>query len=691
MRTYSQPMSTTTYRRIVGIDDPSLNEQRAPLPFWVKLLRGIGFGLIFLLLSYFLSVGTMESRVTYLLAIILGFLNPLWAVYAMALLAPLYLMDQGKTHNLAGIEVFVIGMLAGELRLLGKPGGWNLGLSTAGDQQLPERGLRVYYGLWPYFLTGLSFLLIASSIVGAQLILFQEQQPWEAKQFLIMNLDMMFYYPATSPQWTMKALWNWGTGILIASIAARRMTPFAVARWLKLGSLSLVVACLYGLLEWSEWLNLSGLRRLNPDPLQQGRLQGLAGHPGWMGQWIAFMWPGLLLWFSAGRNKRNTALIGLLIIVGLTLVLTAARAPWAGVFAGACVGGVYAIRVLPQARKYIPWAAGGALLLGLLGVLIGGDVLAQRMANILRAQDRANYYVSGLLFLREHPFGLGLGTHYIFYEWLITPFYTWRQFDHVTAHSLWLHSLIENGPFVPLMLLAGVLGVIAEVKKGWCHFSEHNRTIMVALWMGLVGVLVISLAQYVFYLRIVEVSLWIALGASVGISRRQRALTIEPLESRRGPRLLLFCGVAAILMASFSSQRLYPGAYPRYYEPQADGTVEFWTAGDWKTVVERDVERISFGLYRMALPADIIIHWPKGDPEHVRLQPGESRQFSWDQKPRDSDWDDKPRWLRIEVTPLWTPSQHLEDNTDDRQLGVYVQKLKFEAERLNGRYTWGDK
>ena len=676
-------LSTNPQYRLIAAPSNEPEAPRTELTPFAQVLRIAAYIPIVALFCFLIAGGTMESRLTYLLAFLVSFLNPIWGMYALALLGPLYLLDPGKTHLLAGLEVFVLGMAAGELRLLGRG---IVGLDAAGrpcaDYSLTRDERPVSWGHWPHFLMGLILLLSASSLVGLQLVFFQER-PFEPTGSRWLNIALQtFYGTGTSPEWVIKSFWNWGSGILLAVIVARRANPLVMARWLKLAGLSLFVACCFSLLDWLGWLSLTDIRRANTDPLHAGRLQGTAGHAGWYGQWVVLMWPGLLLWWSRGRNKRNLVLAAALSVVGLCLVLTAARAAWLGAGAALLAGMAYLVYTYPETRRYIPWAIGGAILVAIIGIVAGGDTLANRLIHLFRAQDRANYYFSGLYFLRDHPFGLGLGTHFLFYEWTFTPFYRWFQPDHVTAHSLWLHTLIENGPFLPALLLGGIYGVAREVRKSWHRFDAHTRTLMIATCLGLLGLVAVSFAQYIVYIRIVELSAWIGFGGIVGLCRKKRCRVEEEVHSWGGQRLLMACGLAAALMASVNASRVYTDQMPRHYDMQQDATLSFWTGAEWSTPVNREVDRINFSLHRKALPAEGTIHWPDGTEQDFRLGPEETRTFEFTREAAENDWKRRQPILRIDVAPLFTPAEYLEGNEDRRQLGVYVSGLRLESERL---------
>jgi O-Antigen ligase len=671
------------------------SQEKVKLHPALSALRVLAYGAIFLLMLFFLHSGTTESRILYLLSFLISAINPVWGLYGLALMAPMFLRDPGSLHLLAGLEIFVLGIFTAELRLLGHSiEGVDASARSNPQFSLGPNHPKVFWGLWPYLLVGLVVILLASSLVGIQLILFREQ-PYPLTQSDWINrlftfFDRTFYGSGTEPEWAFKSLWNWTTGALLAVVAARRANPLVVARWLKLAGISLFAASALSLLDWMQWLPLTHIRPINPDPLHVGRLQGTAGHAGWYAEWIVIAWPGLLLWWSHGRLKRNLGLSAAIALVGLCLILTAARASWLGAFVAGVAGCLYIAWTFPHTRRFLPHAGAIILLTLIAGFFLGGDIIQERVAHLLRAQDRANYYITGWFFLSEHPFGLGLGTHYQFYEWTFTPFYRWAQLDHVTSHSLWLHTLIENGPAIPSLLFAIIAAGALELKKSWHLFEPHTRTILFALFLALVGIFTVGIAQYIFYLRIVEIATWIACGFLIGMCRKKRCRmeSDNPVDSHWGPRVLLVCGALALMTASLNAHRIYTGQMPRLLGHDKEGNLTFWTGSQWRTPVNRDIDGISFSLYRTALPVWGTITWPDGSMEPFHLQPEETKAFTYSQEAGDANWLAEPQWLVIKAQPLFTPADNLPDNTDNRGLGVYITSMKFTSAKREKEEGW---
>ncbi|MCC7391293.1 O-antigen ligase family protein [Candidatus Sumerlaeota bacterium] len=660
--------------RLISAPVRGSDSGHAAVGWWPRFVRaaGIVFGLLFLI--WISQGGTMEGRVTHVVAFFISLTNPIWGIYALALTGPLYLTDQSNTHMLGVLETIAVGVIAGELRLHGRP---VIDMTASGRAE--PNNLRVHWGLWPFYLTGLLCILAAAALPGIIMLFFKERTAPYYDGPIRDFLNWTIFGPTTSAEWTVKCLWNWATSCALATIFARRANTLVVARWLKLGAVGLIVACVMGLLDWKGLLTLEHIRRVNPDPLQADRLQGPAGHPGWFGQWIVLMWPGILLWWSAGRTKRNVVIGAALGVVLITLVLTAARAAWLGCMVAAFCGAIHALSTYPRMKKKIALAFVVAGVLALVGVIVGGDVLMNRLVHLLRTDDRANYYVTGLLFLREKPFGIGLGMHYHLYEWLITPFYRWSQMDHVDSHSLWLQTLIECGPFMPLVLLAGVVGVALEFVKSRMLFDPPSRTILVAVGISFVGLLTISIAQYLPYIRVVELCTWLCAGAIVGLCRKARCRVDGEVESWSGRRILLASGACAIFVATTHHADVDPGNMPRIKITAPDGKLQLWTGREWRTPVNSDIDEVTFALYRKGTASAVEIVWPDGKREELTLAPEERRVFTHRMAPTTDHWTRKQDFLIIRSSTLWTPHNDDEKSEDRRHLGVYISEFEMKS------------
>ena len=641
--------------------------------------------LIFAVMGRFLLGGTVEIRILNLIGFLLGVINPVWNLYAMALLGGLFLLDPGKAHWLSHLDVLALGALFGELRLLGHPDEELPGVTPSHETDWSraslQQAVKVNWGLWPVIPLCLGALLFASALPGILLALYNYIRMGGSNW--PMNLTgMALWGPATAAEWSIKALFNWCTGLGIAVVAARRATPLRVARFMKFGGIGLTAWSAAALLNWAGAMPLGELRAANPDPLQAGRLQGTAGHPGWFGQWIVLFWPGILLWTQGAGRKRRAVILLALVPAALALVLTAARAAWLGAGIAGVFGALYIYRQRPELSRLLLYGVIALVVLSIGGVGIGGDVLVRRLRHLLALTDRANYYASGLVFLREYPLGIGIGMHYAFYENWFTPFFHNFQWDHVTSHSLPLHMLIENGPAVPLLMFGAIAALLLELRRAWPQFGPGLKAIVVALWMGLAGILIDGVAQYVFYLRVVELIVWTMIGFSLGLCRSEAR---EPALARRtwgGAALLVLCGALAIWTATERLGRplieqplghwgAVAGAKPAAYER--------WMGKSLRVPIDPEARRVEFTVYRKFAPAAVTIRWPDGVDEQFALAEEESHTVARDLDPAAETGALAPRrWLEIHADSAHTPKLWLPGSGDARRLGLYITDFRVE-------------
>ncbi len=246
------------------------------------------------------------------------------------------------------------------------------------------------------------------------------------------------------------------------------------------------------------------------------------------------------------------------------------------------------------------------------------------------------------------------------------------------SHSIWLHTLIENGPFLPALILAGIVGVFLEIKSTWPLLDQHSRTILLALSLSMVGIFTVAFAQYIVYIRVVEIGIWICMGAIVGLCRKMRCVVEEEVASAHGPRLLLLCGAFALIATSMNSRAPMP-SIPFGRVMTWEGKLDFWTSDKWGGPVTSNIDTIEFSIYRKCIPANVTITWPDGSQEFVTIMPEQSLYFRHERESKPAKWYDENPKLWIEVTPTFVPANFLEGNNDQRALGVYITGLLFDS------------
>lgn len=638
------------------------------------VLGALGLALLALLIG-----GTMETRLAFLVAALLGFAHPRWGFFALALLGPLYLNGAGANAMMPTVDALALGTVAGALRLWGREGD---GVASAASMR---------FGLWPAWLAAVAIVVLVSFFPNAIRILFDESGR-SGIAWLRHVAGSAVWGWETTIYWGARSVWNWMLGIGLAIAAARWATVAFGWRFLQCGALGLLAACLAGLLEevirhsGGTWFSLTGIRTINLDPQQFGRFQGTAGHGGWFAQWLTLFWVGMLPWAVGSARKLRWAALGVLALFAFCLVVTAARVAWFGALGGGLLVGAALFARMPQARKALLFVPVALMAVAVIGYFVGGDVISSRVDRLLRITDRINYFSSGFIFLREYPLGIGIGSHFVQYEaWLNSRFH-YHQYDHATSHNTWLHLLIENGPLLPLLLAGGLLAAFLTAFAGWKRSDSSNEALLfAALGATIAAIAIVSMAQYFFYIRAVEFSIWTLGGLTVGLASRAAARAEKP---KRAPALLaLSCAlllltgvVGAAMLQQHKARPLVENPLRHWdYNCTDDGCFySKWTSAHERFVIEPTVHFVHLSLFRVETPASVRVTWPDGYVEEFRM---EADTFRWlyreleptvylDDEKRDVLFDPR-RFMTIEVDRLHTPGRWTWA-ADPRPLGVLI-------------------
>ncbi len=706
-------------------------------------------------MALFFSGGTPPIRVFFFLAFFTALAKPWWGLQGIALLGPLFLVDQGRHPGLLGIDGFVLGAILGHLLR------WNPSAraqtESSGLAVIPQdaacapdrRGRGFFAGIaW-----ALAFGVLAAILPGLYLLFASGEPLPENESLYALSGYALIGFP-TSPAWSLRCAINWLTGLLLAWVVWREtsapnflsFSPSASAQsniqpfsssaqadspadrlrrlWILAG-VSGAVAAAIGIGEFFHWIPLWKWRPDNPDLSAMGshRLVSLAGHSGWFAQWLVLTWPGLLLAWGGGWKRRWTV-GGLLAIMALALLLTLQRAGWlgGGVAAAIALGCAWQKKAFSRRKLLVAFGTGAILLLIVALALHGGQIL-ERVAHLLRFGDRRNYYITTWHLLHLFPRGVGIGLHFVHYQSLFTHFLRVWQYDHVTAHSTWLHVLVEQGPWQASVLAIGVAGVAVTAWRGWRRSrgdeDKTTRAVLFALGLAWAGMMVESMAQFIGYIRVVEVMMWIAAGGILGLASNAkiRALSIKNIQSgsgesaaeldgaagivkgaksssgetpapARGPRLLvqwpaalliLLGGIAAADTARHHAARFLANpTYPRpiYFDPASNG-LHIWTRGRWRFPLDPVLGGLEFCIRAGAIPQRVQVRVPDNPPLDLRLAPGEQRCLWFAIRTQKAAGLAAPlRWMEIDCAPTWVPVLEQRGATDHRVLGAYVFALR---------------
>ena len=135
--------------RLISAPVRGSDSGQAAVGWWPRFVRaaGIVFGLLFLI--WISQGGTMEGRVTHVVAFFISLTNPIWGIYALALTGPLYLTDQSNTHMLGVLETIAVGVIAA--KMIAVFAGWStvISLQSIVISFNLTVAIGVFFGLYP--------------------------------------------------------------------------------------------------------------------------------------------------------------------------------------------------------------------------------------------------------------------------------------------------------------------------------------------------------------------------------------------------------------------------------------------------------------------------------------------------------------------------------------------------------------
>jgi len=656
----------------------------------------------------------------YFLVLIVGRVNPWWALIGVAILGPLSLLSPGSTHRLLAIDVLLTGALVGHVVR---------GLRSAHLRPLyTDSSLRPVApgepdpppaGYWPHLGWILAFGILATALPGLQVGFVSSEPKLVYFHWMVRIEEAVHGYP-TSPWWPVRSAFNWISGLLICWVAFQWATPRRVRVLLLYAGAVLTLACLVGLGSRFHIWDLDAWRRPNPDyfHMRFHRLNGLAGHAGWMAEWIVLTGPGLLLLWGPGR-KRRIASAGAGAIVALTLLLTLARAAWLAAALVVVVLILLRFRSFRLSRKATAIGLGVVAVVFAISLAVGSRSLLFRLSHATDFRDRLNYVASTAHLLRLSPLGLGIGMHGLIYDSLFAPVHRFWQFDHSTAHNTWLHLAAEQGPMQAALVALGGLALLIAAWRAWRRADPERRPLLLVLLLVFVGLAAESMAQYLPLIRAVEAMIWILAGCLIRLSRDVATGAIAtpatsvastpsmessssnddfvirdssfatpflpshfPLRTSRsswvGALILLAGAVPAVVVAAYHARRDASEPYPRALLLGDDGqTVETWTTPVWRFPIEPDWCGIEFSLICSRYPQDVEILLPDNAPYRAHFDVDEQRGFWFAFRPATPvDAFTPLRWMEIRSIRPWTPALSDPGATDRRRLGIYVIGLR---------------
>jgi O-antigen ligase len=334
--------------------------------------------------------------------------------------------------------------------------------------------------------------------------------------------------------WSLRVVLNLFLSILFFYYIINNVTEKTQLRHLAFCGLSgLFLSLAFGILDFHNLIDLTFFRPLNPDIQRFGykRLMSLFWHSGWFAEYLALLSPFYLsiLFLHKLKPKPVHILLTLMILYGL--VFTYQRAGWISFLASVMILFIMSRRSFhfqsPSLTRFIivilVLAVGLAFIIFIVSDANVKTSLIQRSRNVFQFKDRTSIWKQALSLYSRKPFlGVGTGNYYNYHRSTFPPGHPYFDDDKVTAHNTYLHILVERGPFALLFFLC-LLGTAfhSSIKAINIKGGESDlKMIAVAVLSSLAGFVVYGLAQYMFYIRIVDVIFWFVLGLSYVISSR---------------------------------------------------------------------------------------------------------------------------------------------------------------------------
>jgi len=516
--------------------------------------------------------------IVYLSTLLLVFvwIRPISCLYFLVILFPLFGDNPGGRYRLYFLDMVVIILLIEWLvRLV---------------RQRPLRFRRTPFDLWIglfVFLTCLSFAPLWN-VIG---------QEYLASGGLFPFLYKTYTTYATTMRWSLRAFLDLGISVLLFYYIVNRVETLSQVKWLLVCLIgSAIVASLLGILDYHGLISLTFYRPLNEDILALGfvRLQSLFGHSGWFAEYLVMVAPFLIAALIFSRRKRTVWGFLALYIIVHALVFTYARGGWvtflaSGGFIIALAGARSLALRQARLRTYVI-----ALVIALAMVAIGSYTLVQlkrhdhplasRLLQVARFKDRTDIWAASLrLYTLQPLFGIGTGNYYARHAITFLPPHPYDRLDKVTAHSTYLHMLVERGPitflaFIGLLVVALRWGMKAFNR---CGPDDARKKFLFGCTGALLAFAIYSLMQYMFYVRIIELMFWIILGLLFFLIRDD--FRCAPLALSRRKTLMLLAGLAVLLLVRI------PGCSTRDLHWRTDYLDDIWILGNRNLIVSRQI------------------------------------------------------------------------------------------------------
>ncbi|GAB4313236.1 MAG: hypothetical protein Kow0059_04350 [Candidatus Sumerlaeia bacterium] len=599
----------------------------------------------------------------------------------LAAMSPLVINQPGSTSLIPLFLIFQIGLAVGFL--------WS---------RRPPLHQRPLPGTLKFFL--LLYLLawiMALVAPGAMLARFPGDAIMHRFRWIIFGTFMHF---ATTLYFPFLLTFQLVVLLVIAWGVWRYADLLTLVRWYRLTGLTILVLAVLGLLDYigstsePRWFDLFWFRRYNLYIERVGyrRLMSLAGHSGWLAEYMVLFFPGL--WLGVGARVRSHLFaVVATAVTAVAMILTFQRAGWISFAAvlGMCVyfffsesrrenSHVRLVSLVPGIR----WAtlpvilAGGIAAAGATALVLKGPLILQRLSEIVELGDRLNYFVTGAHMLMRAPMGVGLGLHGLIYVSQFLPYSRWYMLDNLTAHNTWLTVLTEQGLFATTALIGIFVILLSTLRHIRREPDSHRRWYGLMFWTGLAGMTIYSFFQYLFFIRVIEIGLWL-----VGLTL-VREFGPQGGRTLKGWQGLLAAAAAVELIAlPFNHYMRFPN---RGWQGSKEAGWEVWTAESIEVAVDDDATRVSFNLYSKVPDQTVKINYPDGSSETVMLGAEDFRPVVRDLSGA-GNFPGPFNLLTMEVSRIGIGDELMpvkpdgSQNDDRRKLGVYISNFRYDSSK----------
>ncbi len=252
-----------------------------------------------------------------------------------------------------------------------------------------------------------------------------------------------------------------------------------------------------------------------------GRVVSTFENPNVLGEYLIMVIP-LLLAFAVVSKKPSTGFASLLMFaLGCAcLIYTWSRGAWLGMILAMLVF------FLVYTRKTMAVCLAALFLIPFLPLVLPETILT-RFTSIGDLGDsstsyRVSIWVASMKVIENHPFaGIGIGTG-AFSK--VYPLYSLSGIEKAPhSHNLFLQTAIEIG--IPgLLVLLGVIFIFAQnsfsfFKKCKNGVMKEGKIISLALFAGIMGVLLQGLTDYIWYNYRLYLMFWIVIGLAEAVRR----------------------------------------------------------------------------------------------------------------------------------------------------------------------------